>query len=241
MSCALIWAVALSSAVPVPDEENQQTASEWLLAEQMHTGQLVHERVEAVDELSLLQVGLAARPRVTQTAYFDVSIGGAHAGRIRLGLFGEVTPRTVANFAGLARGGGERNGQPLHYKGSRLHRIMPGFMIQGGDFTRGDGTGGDSLEGGTLAAANPRPPPWPRAPLPPATHARTLGPALASTVGHRQSPHPSPEPGTFADENFHLKHSEAGRLSMANYGTDTNKARPLHPPSVEELNIRLPH
>ena len=159
MSCALVWAVALSSAVPVPDEEDQQTASEWLLAEQMHTGQLVHERAEAVDELSLLQVGLAARPRVTQTAYFDVSIGGAHAGRIRLGLFGEVAPRTVANFAGLARGGGERNGQPLHYKGSRLHRIMPGFMIQGGDFTRGDGTGGDSLEGGTLAEANPRPPP----------------------------------------------------------------------------------
>ena len=144
----LIWAAVLVAAVPVPDEEDQQTAGEWVLAEQMQTGQLVHERSEAMDEMSLLQLGLAARPRVTQTAFFDLSIGGAPAGRIRLGLFGEVTPATVANFAGLVRGGSERNGQPLHYKGSSLHRIMPGFMLQGGDFTRGDGTGGDSLHGG---------------------------------------------------------------------------------------------
>ena len=107
-------------------------------------GQLMdHERAEAVDEMSLLQSGLSAMPRVTQTAWFDMSIGGEAAGRIRLGLFGEVTPVTVANFVGLVRGGSERNGRPLHYKGSRMHRIMPGFMLQGGDFTRGDGAGGD--------------------------------------------------------------------------------------------------
>ena len=97
--------VALVAAVPVPDEEllaslldgdEQQTAGEWVLADQVQRGQLMnHERAEAVDEMSLLQVGLAAIPRVTQTAWFDMSIGGKAAGRIRLGLFGEATPGLV--------------------------------------------------------------------------------------------------------------------------------------------------
>ena len=155
-----VWCVAglvlatavLVAAVPVPEEDSlaslldgdEQTAGEWVLSEEGQRGQLMdHERAEAVDEMSLLQFGLSAMPRVTQTAWFDMSIGGEAAGRIRLGLFGEVTPVTVANFVGLVRGGSERNGRPLHYKGSRMHRIMPGFMLQGGDFTRGDGAGGD--------------------------------------------------------------------------------------------------
>ena len=155
-----VWCVAglvlatavLIAAVPVPEEDalaslldgDEQTAGEWVLSEEGQRGQLMdHERAEAVDEMSLLQFGLSAMPRVTQTAWFDMSIGGEAAGRIRLGLFGEVTPLTVANFVGLVRGGSERNGRPLHYKGSRMHRIMPGFMLQGGDFTRGDGAGGD--------------------------------------------------------------------------------------------------
>ena len=155
-----VWCVAglvlatavLVAAVPVPEEDalaslldgDEQTAGEWVLSEEGQRGQLMdHERAEAVDEMSLLQFGLSAMPRVTQTAWFDMSIGGEAAGRIRLGLFGEVTPATVANFVGLVRGGSERNGRPLHYKGSRMHRIMPGFMLQGGDFTRGDGAGGD--------------------------------------------------------------------------------------------------
>ena len=149
----LVLATAvLVAAVPKPEEEalaslldgDEQTAGEWVLSEEGQRGQLMgHERAEAVDEMSLLQFGLSAMPRVTQTAWFDMSIGGEAAGRIRLGLFGEVTPLTVANFVGLVRGGSERNGRPLHYKGSRMHRIMPGFMLQGGDFTRGDGAGGD--------------------------------------------------------------------------------------------------
>ena len=155
-----VWCVAglvlatavLVAAVPVPEEDalaslldgDEQTAGEWVLSEEGQRGQLMaHERAEAVDEMSLLQFGLSTMPRVTQTAWFDMSIGGEAAGRIRLGLFGEVTPLTVANFVGLVRGGSERNGRPLHYKGSRMHRIMPGFMLQGGDFTRGDGAGGD--------------------------------------------------------------------------------------------------
>ena len=155
-----VWCVAglvlatavLVAAVPVPEEDalaslldgDEQTAGEWVLSEEGQRGQLMdHERTEAVDEMNLLQYGLSAMPRVTQTAWFDMSIGGEAAGRIRLGLFGEVTPLTVANFVGLVRGGSERNGRPLHYKGSRMHRIMPGFMLQGGGFTRGDGAGGD--------------------------------------------------------------------------------------------------
>ena len=148
----LLATAVLVAAVPVPEEDalaslldgDEQTAGEWVLSEEGQRGQLMdHERAEAVDEMSLLQFGLSAMPRVTQTAWFDMSIGGEAAGRIRLGLFGEVTPLTVANFVGLVRGGSERNGRPLHYKGSRMHRIMPGFMLQGGDFTRGDGAGGD--------------------------------------------------------------------------------------------------
>ena len=148
----LLATAVLVAAVPVPEEDalaslldgDEQTAGEWVLSEEGQRGQLMdHERAEAVDEMSLLQFGLSAMPRVTQTAWFDMSIGGEAAGRIRLGLFGEVTPLTVANFVGLVKGGSERNGRPLHYKGSRMHRIMPGFMLQGGDFTRGDGAGGD--------------------------------------------------------------------------------------------------
>ena len=64
-------------------------------------------------------------------------------------MFGNVVPKTVKNFASLATGeAGEGNqGMPLHYKGSHFHRIIPGFMAQGGDFTRGDGTGGESIYG----------------------------------------------------------------------------------------------
>ncbi|KAJ8623763.1 hypothetical protein MRB53_032293 [Persea americana] len=81
--------------------------------------------------------------------FFDVLIGKGKAGRIIMELFADVTPRTAENFRCLCTGekGIGRSGKPLHYKGSIFHRIIPNFMCQGGDFTRGNGTGGESIYG----------------------------------------------------------------------------------------------
>jgi peptidylprolyl isomerase len=109
--------------------------------------------------------------------FFDISIGGEAIGRLVMLLYADVTPKTAANFLSLCVGdkGNASTGQPLHYKGCSFHRVIKDFMIQGGDFTRGDGTGGESIYG-----------------------------------------------AKFADENFKVKHTEGGLLSMANAGPNTN-------------------
>ncbi|KAL8156410.1 hypothetical protein AgCh_001484 [Apium graveolens] len=81
--------------------------------------------------------------------FFDMEIGGTKAGRIVMELFADTTPKTAENFRALCTGekGVGLSGKPLHYKGSSFHRVIPGFMCQGGDFTAGNGTGGESIYG----------------------------------------------------------------------------------------------
>ncbi|EGK96689.1 AGAP002952-PB [Anopheles gambiae str. PEST] len=101
--------------------------------------------------------GAAAEPPPPQQekirCFFDVSLGGLPAGRIVFELFPAVAPKTCENFRALCtgeKGIGQKTGKPLHYKGIIFHRVVKDFMIQSGDFSNGNGTGGESIYGGTF-------------------------------------------------------------------------------------------
>ena len=107
--------------------------------------------------------------------FFDISIAGLFIGRIKMELFADVVPKTAENFRQFCTGEFRRNNLPIGYKGSSFHRVIKDFVIQGGDFLYGNGTGSLSIYG-----------------------------------------------DHFEDENFIIKHSGPGFLSMANDGANTN-------------------
>ena len=88
--------------------------------------------------------------------FFDVAIGGKAAGRIEMTLNADIAPKTAENFRALCTGekGVGKAGKPLHFANSTFHRVIPNFMLQGGDFTAGNGTGGESIYGMKFADEN---------------------------------------------------------------------------------------
>jgi peptidylprolyl isomerase len=92
-------------------------------------------------------------PEITNRVFLEIEIEGKSIGKISFGLFGKNAPEAAENFLGLSKcdkGKGKYTNQPLCFKGTKFHRIVSYFGLQGGDITHHDGTGGESIYGGTF-------------------------------------------------------------------------------------------
>lgn len=96
--------------------------------------------------------GVVVEKNTNPKVFLEIGIDGKSAGRIVIELYADTVPKTAENFRALCTGekGRGRSGKPLHFKNSVFHRVIPNFMLQGGDFTRGNGTGGESIYGTTF-------------------------------------------------------------------------------------------
>ncbi|XP_066908125.1 peptidyl-prolyl cis-trans isomerase H-like [Halyomorpha halys] len=94
------------------------------------------------------QIQSQLRNTSNPVVFMDISVGATEIGRMILELFADVVPKTSENFRQLCTGEYKKDGVPLGFKGSTFHRVIKDFMIQGGDFVNGDGTGVMSIYGG---------------------------------------------------------------------------------------------
>lgn len=106
--------------------------------------------------LSLGSVQAAADFRITNRVFLDVEVDGKLLGRVVLGLYGKLVPKTVENFRALCTGenGIDSDGHRMHYKGTYFNRVKPGVYISGGDIINDDGKGGHSIYGRTFPDEN---------------------------------------------------------------------------------------
>ncbi|XP_071946133.1 peptidyl-prolyl cis-trans isomerase H-like [Antedon mediterranea] len=86
--------------------------------------------------------------------FVDIEIGGQEIGRMKMELFADVVPKTAENFRQFCTGEHKKDGVPIGYKKATFHRVIKDFMIQGGDFVKGDGTGMSSIYGTSFADEN---------------------------------------------------------------------------------------